>query len=111
HRAHSPHPARSGARNRALARAATQGGGLAGDLPPLLGREPRVARALPGIFRRTTFRRSTAATRQNTIATPKMNTPTELNRLETKRWINARRDRVFAAWTKPDQVQNWFGPA
>jgi uncharacterized protein YndB with AHSA1/START domain/predicted enzyme related to lactoylglutathione lyase len=40
-----------------------------------------------------------------------MNASTESNRLQVNRWIKAPPERVFAAWTKPDQVQNWFGPA
>jgi uncharacterized protein YndB with AHSA1/START domain len=31
-------------------------------------------------------------------------------RLETKRFINAPRDRVYAAWTDPTQLKQWFGP-
>jgi uncharacterized protein YndB with AHSA1/START domain len=30
--------------------------------------------------------------------------------LEIKRVIKAPRDRVYAAWTDPDQLKNWFGP-
>ena len=36
---------------------------------------------------------------------------TEQNlKLEIKRVINAPRDRVFAAWTDPAQLKQWFGP-
>ena len=31
--------------------------------------------------------------------------------LEIKRFINAPRDRVYAAWTDPEQLRQWFGPA
>ncbi|HEY2800630.1 MAG TPA: SRPBCC domain-containing protein [Chthoniobacterales bacterium] len=31
-------------------------------------------------------------------------------RLEIKRFINAPRDRVYAAWTDPAQLKEWFGP-
>jgi uncharacterized protein YndB with AHSA1/START domain len=30
--------------------------------------------------------------------------------LEIKRFINAPRDRVYAAWTDPAQLKQWFGP-
>jgi len=30
--------------------------------------------------------------------------------LEIKRFINAPRDRVYAAWTDPAQLKKWFGP-
>ena len=30
--------------------------------------------------------------------------------LEIKRFINAPRDRVYAAWTEPAQLKQWFGP-
>jgi uncharacterized protein YndB with AHSA1/START domain len=30
--------------------------------------------------------------------------------LEIKRFINASRDRVYAAWTDPEQLKKWFGP-
>ncbi|PYK74081.1 MAG: SRPBCC domain-containing protein [Verrucomicrobia bacterium] len=32
-------------------------------------------------------------------------------KLEIKRVIKARRDRVYAAWTDPAQLRHWFGPA
>ena len=36
---------------------------------------------------------------------------TEQNlKLEIKRIINAPRDRVYAAWTDPAQLKQWFGP-
>jgi uncharacterized protein YndB with AHSA1/START domain len=36
---------------------------------------------------------------------------TEQNlKLEIKRVINAPRDRVYAAWTDPAQLKQWFGP-
>jgi uncharacterized protein YndB with AHSA1/START domain len=36
---------------------------------------------------------------------------TEQNiRLEIRRVINAPRDRVYAAWTDPAQLEEWFGP-
>ena len=31
-------------------------------------------------------------------------------KLEIKRVINAPRDRVYAAWTDPAQLKQWFGP-
>ena len=31
-------------------------------------------------------------------------------RLEIRRVINAPRDRVYAAWTDPAQLKQWFGP-
>lgn len=31
--------------------------------------------------------------------------------LQVKRFIKTSRERVFAAWTTPSQVQRWFGPA
>ena len=31
------------------------------------------------------------------------------NLLEIKRFINAPRDRVFAAWTKPEEMVKWLG--
>src|SRR5580765_436195 len=30
--------------------------------------------------------------------------------LEIKRWIKAPRDQVYAAWTDPLQLKQWFGP-
>jgi len=36
---------------------------------------------------------------------------TEQNfRLEIKRFIKAPPDRVYAAWTQPEQLRQWFGP-
>lgn len=35
---------------------------------------------------------------------------TEKHSLEIKRHINAPRDRVYAAWTDPAQLKQWFGP-
>jgi uncharacterized protein YndB with AHSA1/START domain len=32
------------------------------------------------------------------------------NLLEIKRFINAPRPRVFAAWTRPEEIVKWFGP-
>ena len=40
-----------------------------------------------------------------------MSTPIESNRLQVTRQINAPRERVFAAWTTPEQIPHWFGPA
>ena len=34
----------------------------------------------------------------------------EKTRLEIRRVINAPRDRVYAAWTDPAQLKQWFGP-
>ena len=31
--------------------------------------------------------------------------------LEIKRLMKASRERVYAAWTDPEQLQQWFGPA
>ena len=35
----------------------------------------------------------------------------EKTSLEIKRFINAPRDRVYKAWTDPDQLKQWWGPA
>ena len=35
----------------------------------------------------------------------------EKTSLEIKRFINAPRERVYAAWTDPAQLRQWFGPA
>ena len=37
-------------------------------------------------------------------------TQTENLSLEIKRLIKAPRDRVYAAWTDPAQLKQWFGP-
>jgi uncharacterized protein YndB with AHSA1/START domain len=37
--------------------------------------------------------------------------PAERTSLEIKRFIRASRDRVYAAWTDPAQLKEWFGPA
>jgi uncharacterized protein YndB with AHSA1/START domain len=37
-------------------------------------------------------------------------TPKEKLSLEVKRLIKAPRDRVYAAWTDPAQLKQWFGP-
>ena len=34
----------------------------------------------------------------------------EKTSLEIKRFINAPRDRVYAAWTDPVQLKEWWGP-
>jgi uncharacterized protein YndB with AHSA1/START domain len=34
----------------------------------------------------------------------------ELLRLELRRVIRASRERVFAAWTRPEELRKWFGP-
>ena len=34
----------------------------------------------------------------------------EKTRLEIRRVINAPRDRVYATWTDPAQLKQWFGP-
>ena len=36
--------------------------------------------------------------------------PAEKTTLEIKRFINAPRDRVYAAWTDPTQLKEWWGP-
>jgi len=36
-------------------------------------------------------------------------TPTD-TRLQVKRFINATRDRVFEAWTKPELMKQWYAP-
>jgi uncharacterized protein YndB with AHSA1/START domain len=36
--------------------------------------------------------------------------PAENTSLEIKRFINAPRARVYAAWTDPAQLREWFGP-
>src|SRR3984893_13422189 len=41
--------------------------------------------------------------------TNKMKTEQNL-RLESRRVIKASRDRVYAAWTDPAQLKQWFGP-
>ena len=38
------------------------------------------------------------------------NKTTEKTSLEIKRFINAPRDRVYAAWTDPVQLKEWWGP-
>lgn len=40
-----------------------------------------------------------------------MSTPVESRPLQVTRFIKAPRERVFAAWTNPDHVRAWFGPA
>jgi hypothetical protein len=40
-----------------------------------------------------------------------MNIPSETNRLQVTRLIKAPRERVFAAWTTPEMIPHWFGPA
>jgi uncharacterized protein YndB with AHSA1/START domain len=41
-----------------------------------------------------------------------MNTTTEQTAvLEMRHIITAPRERVFAAWTTPEEIQHWFGPA
>src|SRR5438046_5530212 len=37
-------------------------------------------------------------------------TTTDKTRLEISRVIEAPRDRVYAAWTDPEQLKQWFGP-
>jgi len=37
-------------------------------------------------------------------------TTKEKTRLEISRVIEAPRDRVYAAWTDPEQLKQWFGP-
>lgn len=32
------------------------------------------------------------------------------NKLEIKRFISASRARIFAAWTRPEEIMKWFGP-
>ena len=39
-----------------------------------------------------------------------MTTKTENTSLEIKRFINAPPARVYAAWTDPDQLKQWWGP-
>ena len=39
-----------------------------------------------------------------------MTTKTEKTSLEIKRFINAPRERVYAAWTDPVQLKEWWGP-
>jgi glutathione S-transferase len=39
-----------------------------------------------------------------------MTTKTENTSLQIKRFINAPRDRVYAAWTDPVQLKEWWGP-
>lgn len=39
-----------------------------------------------------------------------MTTKTEKTSLEIKRFINAPRARVYAAWTDPEQLKQWWGP-
>lgn len=34
----------------------------------------------------------------------------EILKLELRRVIRASRERVFAAWTKPDEMRKWMGP-
>jgi uncharacterized protein YndB with AHSA1/START domain len=36
--------------------------------------------------------------------------PAEKTSLEIKRFINAPRERVYAAWTDPVQLKEWWGP-
>ena len=40
-----------------------------------------------------------------------MSTSTPSNSLQVKRFIKSPPDRVFAAWTTPEQIKHWFGPA
>ena len=39
-----------------------------------------------------------------------MTTKTDKTLLEIKRFINAPRARVYAAWTDPEQLKQWWGP-
>jgi uncharacterized protein YndB with AHSA1/START domain len=39
-----------------------------------------------------------------------MTTKTEKTSLEIKRFINAPRARVYAAWTDPEELKQWWGP-
>jgi len=39
-----------------------------------------------------------------------MTTKTQKTSLEIKRFINAPRARVYAAWTDPEQLKQWWGP-
>ncbi len=40
-----------------------------------------------------------------------MSTSAPSNSLQVKRFIKAPPERVFAAWTAPEQIKQWFGPA
>ena len=40
-----------------------------------------------------------------------MSTPNPSTSLQVKRLIKSPRERVFAAWTNPEQIKHWFGPA
>ena len=39
-----------------------------------------------------------------------MTTKTQKTSLEIRRFINAPRARVYAAWTDPEQLKQWWGP-
>lgn len=39
-----------------------------------------------------------------------MSTTTHTNALKISRFIKAPREKVFAAWTNPDDILKWFGP-
>jgi uncharacterized protein YndB with AHSA1/START domain len=41
----------------------------------------------------------------------KQDVKTETGRLEIVRVIKASRQRVFDAWTRPEMIRQWFGPA
>ncbi len=40
-----------------------------------------------------------------------MSTAKPATSLQVKRFIKSPRERVFAAWTNPEQIKQWFGPA
>ena len=39
-----------------------------------------------------------------------MSTSKPVSSLQLKRFIPSPRERVFAAWTTPEQIKQWFGP-
>ncbi len=45
------------------------------------------------------------------VASPETTMPTTAPRIHLTRFLRAPRERVFAAWTNPDQLTQWMGPA
>jgi uncharacterized protein YndB with AHSA1/START domain len=44
-----------------------------------------------------------------TVTTPEVH-PSENLKVEIRRVIHASRRRVYEAWTRPEEIQRWFGP-
>src|SRR5204863_774192 len=105
-----PREGEGGARTAMPARrlAPQAGGRVAGAVSKVLGRAARLARQIPGRDRARAVPREGGCRQMGATETIGQKIPQAA--LTLRRTYAAPRERVFRAWTDPEEIKRWWGP-